>query len=81
VTKPLPPNFDWRAAEAVRISVDSGKTGGWGTTTQLAEVIKGSPEHPDDTYWFQGIGWLSPDEVAKQDGKTFLTTCTPSPPK
>jgi hypothetical protein len=81
LTKPLPPNFDWRKAESVRITVHGKVTGGWGTTTELAEVIKGSPEHPDDTYLFQGIGWLNPEEVAKQDGKTFLTTCTPDPPK
>jgi hypothetical protein len=77
---PLPPNFDWRSAETVRITVHGKVTGGWGTTTQLAEVIKGSAEHPDDTYWFDGIGWLNPDEVAQKDGKTFLSTCTPSPP-
>ncbi len=79
LTKPLPPNFDWRKAESVRITVHGKVTGGWGTTTQLPEVIKGSAEHPDDTYWFEGIGWLNPEQVAKQDGKTFLTTCTPSP--
>ncbi len=49
------------------------------TTTELAEVIKGSAEHPDDTYWFQGVGWLNPAQVKKQDGKTFLATCTDSP--
>ena len=80
LTQPLPPNFDWRSAESVRITVHGNKTGGWGDTTELAEVIKNSAEHPDDTYWFQGVGWLNPDEVKKQDGKTFLATCTPSPP-
>ena len=53
--------------------------GGWGSTTQLAEVIKGSAEHPDDTYWFQGVGWLNPAQVKEQDAKTFLATCTDSP--
>ena len=56
-----------------------GEKGGWGSTTQLAEVIKGSAEHPDDTYWFQGVGWLNPAQVKEQDAKTFLATCTDSP--
>ena len=80
VTGPLPLDFDWRNAESARISVrGSGETGGWGSTTQLAEVIKGSAEHPDDTYWFHGVGWLNPAQVTEQDGKTFLATCTDSP--
>jgi hypothetical protein len=80
VTTPLAPDFDWRQAESVRISViDSRETGGWGTTTKIAEVVEGSAEHPEDTYWFQAVGWLNPTEVAAQDGKTFLSTCTPSP--
>ena len=65
---------------AARISVrGGGEKGGWGSTTQLAEVIKGSAEHPDDTYWFQGVGWLNPAQVKEQDAKTFLATCTDSP--
>jgi hypothetical protein len=28
---------------------------------------------------FQGVGWLNPAEVAEQDAKTFLATCTDSP--
>jgi hypothetical protein len=80
VTQPLPPDFDWRSAESVRIAVvGAGEKGGWGSTTQLAEVRDHSGEHPDDTYWFQSVGWLNPDEVAEKDGKTFLATCTDSP--
>lgn len=78
VTKQLPTGFDWRSAESVQINVD-GAQPGWGTTTQLADVIKDSVAHPDDTYWFQEAGWLNPAEVTDQDGKTFLATCTPSP--
>lgn len=80
VTKPLPAGFDWRSAGSVRISVvGGGEKGGWGSTTQIADVVKDSPEHPDDTYYFQHVGWLNPAEVAAQDGKTFLATCTDSP--
>ena len=42
-------------------------------------MIKNSADHPDDTYWFQGVGWLNPDEVKKQDGKTFLRHVHPEP--
>jgi hypothetical protein len=80
VSRPLPPNFDWRAADTVRISVYGGE-GGWGSTAQIAEVIKGSASHPDDTYFFQDVGWLNPAQVAEQDGKTFLATCTDDPTK
>jgi hypothetical protein len=78
VTQPLPADFDWRSAESVRISVTSAD-GGWGTTTQLAEVREASSEHPADSYWFQDVGWLNPAEVSEQDGKTFLATCTSKP--
>jgi hypothetical protein len=80
VTQPLPANFDWRAAESVRITVTGGgETGGWGTTTKLADVINDSAQHPDDTYFFQGVGWLNPADVAAKDGKDFLATCTVKP--
>jgi hypothetical protein len=77
-TKPLPADFDWRSADSVRISVYGGD-GGWGSTAQIAEVIDGSADHPNDTYWFQDVGWLNPAQVAEQDGKTFLATCTDDP--
>lgn len=79
MTTPLPPGVDWRKADAVRINVDGVETGGWGTTTELTEVIKEFPGHPDDTYRFQSVGWLDPDEVAARNGKTFPTTCTRAP--
>jgi hypothetical protein len=75
VAEPLPADFDWRTAQEMRISVDS-PTNGWGTTTELAEVVDKSAEHSDDTYWFEGVGWLNPAQVAEQDGRTFLATCT-----
>ncbi|MUM20561.1 hypothetical protein FZI91_02430 [Mycobacterium sp. CBMA271] len=54
---------------------------GWGSSTDTAEFIDESPQHPDDTYWFQDVGWLNPSEVAAKDGKDFLATCTPDPAK
>ena len=80
VTEPLPDGFDWRKQESVDFWVDS-EPASWGSSVNIAEVLKGSAEHPDDTYWFQDVGWLNPAEVAAQDGKTFLATCTPDPAK
>lgn len=66
VAQPLPPGFDWRTEETVHFGTTRGSSR-WGTTTRLAEVIKGSPEHPAD--------------VAAKDGKTFLGLCTRDPVK
>lgn len=60
VLKPLPPEFDWRKAKSLGV---------------LTEVFELSAHHPDDTYWFQGVGWLNPADVAEHDGKDFLTVC------
>lgn len=78
VRKPLPAGFDWRDAESLRLWIN-GDPGGLGSSADIAEIVKGSGEHPDDTYWFQDVGWLNPAEVAAQDRKTFLATCTLDP--
>lgn len=78
VAQPLPEAFDWRSEASLELWVD-GVPGGWGSSTDLTEVTDGSARHPEDTYWFQDVGWLNPAEVASQDGKTFLATCTPDP--
>ena len=81
VSTPLPAGFDWRSAKEVMLGVHTLGVDGWGSTSQLSEVVNGSAQHPDDSYWFQDVGWLNPAEVAAQNGKTFLTTCTPDPQK
>jgi len=82
VSRPLPSGFDWHHEDSMRISIYGvAGGGGLGSSTDLAEVIDGSDQHPVDTYWFQGVGWLDPGEVAAKDGKTFLATCTPDPAK
>lgn len=83
MSQSLPEGFDWRGQESMRISIYGGaySYGGWGSTTDIAEVIQGSGQHPADTYWFQDVGWLNPAEVAAQDGKTFLATCSRDPAK
>jgi hypothetical protein len=78
VSEPLPQGFDWRASESVRISVYGGGAS-WGSYANIADVVDGSDRHPNDTYLFEGVGWLNAADVAAQDGKTFLATCTPDP--
>lgn len=78
VRQPLPEDFDWRSAERLRLWVN-GHPGGLGSSSEIAEIISGSAEHPQDTFWFQDVGWLSRSQVAEEDGKTFLATCTPDP--
>ena len=79
VTEAWPAGFDWHTETSLQFWVRAAVGGG--STTHLDEVVKESAQHPDDTYWFQGVGWLSPAEVAAKDGKTFLATCTPDPAK
>lgn len=80
VSEPLSAGYDWRSAATAHLLVD-GPPVTWGSSVELAEVTKNSAAHPDDTYYFQDVGWLDPAQVAAQDGKTFLTTCTPDPAK
>jgi hypothetical protein len=78
VSDPLPEGFDWRNAESMRISVYGGGDS-WGSYVDIADVVEGSDQHPKNTYFFEGVGWLNPAEVEAQDGKTFLATCTSDP--
>lgn len=80
VSEPLPDGFDWHRARSLRMVISASRDG-WGSTSDLTQVVAGSTEHVADTYWFQDIGWLTPAEVAAEDGKTFLATCTPAPAK
>ena len=78
VTKELPDGFDWRTQQSLQLAVRAA-TPDQGASVDLAEVLKGSAQHPDHTYWFQDVGWLDPAAVAEKDGKTFTATCTPAP--
>lgn len=80
VIESLPRDFDWRGAEDIDLSVDSPHGAG-STQASIAEIVSGSAEHPDDTYYFQGIGWLNPAQVTEQNGKSLLTVCTDDPAK
>jgi hypothetical protein len=78
VTKPLPDGFDWRTAGKASVDISSGIAWG-GATAELGDVVDGSAKHPEDTFYFEEFGWLSPAEVAAKDGRDFLTLCTPDP--
>lgn len=82
VFTPLPPGFDWRAAQRLSLHVD-GPPNSRGPlidfTPIVTEITENSSEHPEDTYYFFDLGWLNPAEVAARDGKDFMTVCTPDP--
>lgn len=84
VSKALPPDFDWRAANRLSIHV-GGPPVARGADVDfppiVAEITEHSAEHSEDTYFFPGLGWLDPAEVAARDGREFLTLCTPDPAK
>ncbi|WP_135453750.1 hypothetical protein [Mycobacterium sp. DL99] len=81
VTQPWPQGVDWRTAEQLTLRVDAFPPGAksvvFGSGTEVSEIVDGSPNHPEDTYWFTGVGWLNETDVAAQDGKTFTSVCTP----
>lgn len=78
ITKALPPDFDWHRTTSLFVGIEGPPTA-WGTTTDLTKVLAESAQHPSDAYWFQGVGWLTSTDVVAQNGKTFLTLCTPDP--
>ena len=80
VTEQLPDGFDWRTAEEVTLIVTAPEGSG-STPTQISEIIDGSSEHDTDTFYFQGIGWLDPQQVAEQNRRSLLTICTTDPTK
>lgn len=77
VIEPLPADFEVGTADELVLSL-AGATA-WGTRTELRDVVEGSPKHDPDTYYFDQIGWLGPEQVADRDGEDFLTPCTPDP--
>jgi hypothetical protein len=84
VVKALPKGFDWRTADRLILNVGGTpivRAGQIDFAPIADEITAHSAEHPSDTYYFPGLGWLDPAEVAAKDGKEFLTMCTPDPAK
>ncbi|MGA5463862.1 hypothetical protein [Mycobacterium sp. NPDC050041] len=78
VTESWPADTDWRRADQLVLQVD-GTGVNFGSGSRVSEIVDGSPDHPPDTYWFDGVGWLTPAGVAGRDGKDFAAVCTPNP--
>lgn len=76
VTEAPPPDFDWRTEEYLFLDVQS-TPGGYPATARTAEVVAGSDNHPADTFYFEGVGWLDAAGVAESEGKEFAGVCTP----
>lgn len=76
VTEAPPPDFDWRAEEYLFLDVTS-TPGGFPATARTADIVDGSDDHPDDTFFFDGVGWLDPEGVAARIGNDFEGVCTP----
>lgn len=79
VTESWPADTDWRRADQLVLQVD-GKGVTFGSGSRVSEIVDGSPDHPPDTFWFDGVGWLTSADVAAKDGKDFAAVCTPNPP-
>ncbi|MGU3499833.1 hypothetical protein [Mycobacterium sp. C31M] len=79
IVEDLPVGFDWKAEQQVLMTVDSEPAGAGATPTSIAELTAGSGDHPADSYYFEGVGWLGPAEVAEGNGTSLLTVCTPDP--
>ncbi|WP_441957548.1 hypothetical protein [Mycolicibacterium houstonense] len=82
VIRPLPHDFDWRTAKSVLLRLfDTEKLRihdrnlVWSKTTQLAIPIAESAQHPSDTYYFEGQGWLNPADVAAREGTSMQPIC------
>src|SRR5262249_39615622 len=80
VREQLPDRLAWRTAGTAALTGDPTPVAG-STQTKVPEIVNGSADHPSDTYYFEGFGWLDPDQLAERDGKSLLGLCTPDPAK
>jgi hypothetical protein len=78
VAEQLPDDFDWRTAQDVTLIVNSPDAVG-STPTSVSEIVANSAGHPEDTYYFQGIGWRNAAQIAQENRKSLLTVCTADP--
>ncbi|ULN37015.1 hypothetical protein [Mycolicibacterium smegmatis] len=76
VTKAPPPDFDWRTVDTLHLDVGT-TPGGFPSTSVVADIVENSGDHPDNTFFFDGVGWLDPEGVAARIGNDFEGVCTP----
>jgi hypothetical protein len=77
VQTPLPPGYDWTKAGSIVFYVN-GPTS-YGATTDVAQLLRESAQHPSSQYLFGKSGWLDASGVQRENTKSFLTICTPDP--
>jgi hypothetical protein len=78
-TEDLPAGFDWQRTQEVLLTVDSEPAGAGSTPVRIADFADASVDHPPDSFYYPGVGWLGPEEVADRNGRSLLTVCTPDP--
>lgn len=82
VTHLVPRDFDWHTAKNVLFRLIETRPENrnsrqivWSKTTELTAPITESAQHPPDTYYFEGQGWLNPADVDARDGTSMQTIC------
>ncbi|KAA1420142.1 hypothetical protein FE697_018990 [Mumia zhuanghuii] len=74
----LPDGYDWRTADTISLVID-GAEPAWGSVVGVDQVVVESPDHPEDSFLFDDLGWKDPTAVDAENGTSFLTVCTPDP--
>jgi hypothetical protein len=77
VQQPLPADYDWTKAAAVNLAVDGPQANG--ARADIPQILRESADHPSGSYLFGRRGWMDPSDVQRENGKSFLTICTPDP--
>ncbi|MFI9452055.1 hypothetical protein [Amycolatopsis sp. NPDC052450] len=77
VRTPLPAGYDWTRAGSITVTVDGPKA--YGAKADVAQVLRESAQHPSGSYLFGRSGWMDASDVERENGKSFLTVCTPDP--
>ncbi|MGW5054566.1 hypothetical protein [Actinokineospora sp. NPDC004072] len=77
VKEPLPADYDWTKAGSLSLAVDGPTSNG--AKVDVPRLLAESPQQPPERYLFGRQGWLDAADVQRENGKTFLTVCTPDP--
>jgi hypothetical protein len=77
VQTPLPAGYDWTKAGSLVFYVN-GPTS-YGATTDVAQLLRESAQHPSGQYLFGKSGWLDASGVQRGNTTSFLTVCTADP--
>jgi hypothetical protein len=80
VSRPLPAGYDWTKAGSINFYLNGPATA-WGAGVDVARVLRESPQHPADSFLFGERGWMDAATVQRENGRSFITVCTPDPKK